>query len=72
MKIIALIQVTYEMSENDITFTDGLTDANEWSEYKMVKHFQEHGKVVDEKIIVDDNGSCYAWDNYSHEEKDNE
>ena len=68
MRITALIQVTYEISENDITFTDCLTDENAWSEYKMVKHFQENGKVVDEKITVDDNGSCYNLDNYSHEE----
>ena len=68
MRITALIQVTYEISENDITFTDCLTDENEYSEYKKVKHFQENGKVVDEKIIVDDNGSCYNLDNYSHEE----
>ena len=68
MRITALIQVTYEIPDNDISVSDIVAwNEGEWSEYKIVKHFQENGKVVDEKIIVDDNGSCYNLDNYSHE-----
>ena len=76
MKIKAQIIVTYEIPDNDISVSDIVAwDEGEWSDYKMVKHFQENGKAVDEKITVDDNGrSCYRLVDYSVEgnrEQDN-
>ena len=72
MRVTALIQVTYEIVETSIFFEDFTTGDDEFSEYKMVKYFQENGKVVDEKIIVDDNGNCFHEDNNIKNEEDDD
>jgi len=72
MRVTALIQVTYEIVETSIFFEDFTTSDDEFSEYKMVKYFQENGKVVDEKIIVDDNGNCFHEDNNIKNEEDDD
>lgn len=72
MRVTALIQVTYEIVETNIFFEDFTTGDGEFSEYKMVKHFKENGKVVDEKIIVDENGNCFHEDNNIKNEEDDD